>query len=139
VAITALVYGVVAVIVKMDDVGLLLAQRTSPTSQRIGRALVAAMPRLLALLSTIGIVAMLWVGGHILLVGMDELGLTWPYHVVHMVEEAVHEATGALGGILGWLTNTLGSALLGAIVGAFVVVVVSVVHRMRDRRTAAHA
>lgn len=138
IAMTALVYGVVAVIVKMDDMGLRLAERSSRAAQRVGRFLVAAMPKLLALLSTVGIVAMLWVGGHILLVGMDELGLTWPYHVVHSLEEAVHEATGALGGVLGWLTNTVGSALLGTLVGAAVVLVVSVVRRVRGRR-AAHA
>jgi len=132
--ITALVYGVVALIVKMDDLGLLLAQRDSAGAQRIGRALVAAMPRLLALLSTVGVVAMLWVGGHILLVGLDELGLAWPYEVVHTAEEAVREATGALGGFLGWLTNTLGSAVLGALVGAVVVAVVTAVRRVRGRQ-----
>ena len=72
--ITAAVYGVVAAIVKMDDVGLSLAQRSSRFAQRIGRGLVAGMPKLLATLSAIGTVAMLWVGGHILLVGTDDLG-----------------------------------------------------------------
>ncbi len=72
--ITAAVYGVVALIVKMDDIGLSLAQRTSTVRAEIGRGLVAAMPKLLSALSTIGTVAMLWVGGHILLVGTDTLG-----------------------------------------------------------------
>ncbi|MGL5852990.1 MAG: DUF808 domain-containing protein [Phycicoccus sp.] len=131
VAITVLVYGVVALIVKMDDIGLSLAERESPGAQRLGRALVAGMPRLLAVLSTVGIVAMLWVGGHILLVGLEELGLTWPYDVVHGAEEWVRDATGAVGGVLAWVTNTLGSALLGALVGALVVVVVTLVKRAR--------
>jgi uncharacterized protein len=131
VVITALVYGVVALIVKMDDFGLHLAQRDSSGARRVGRGLVAAMPRLLALLSTLGVVAMLWVGGHILLVGLEELGLAWPYEVVHAVEEAVHDASGSLGGLLGWLTNTLGSALLGALIGAVVVAVVALVRRVR--------
>ena len=73
--ITAAVYGVVAVIVKMDDVGLSLAQRSSRFAQKFGRGLVAAMPKVLAALSTIGTVAMLWVGGHILLVGTDDARL----------------------------------------------------------------
>ena len=87
VVITVVVYGVVALIVKMDDVGLKLAQRPSPGSQRVGRALVTGMPKLLAVLSVVGTAAMLWVGGHILLVGADELGWTSPYHLVHELEQ----------------------------------------------------
>ncbi len=132
IAITLLVYGVVALIVKMDDIGLSLAQRESSTAQRLGRALVSAMPKLLKVLSIVGIVAMLWVGGHILLVGMKDLGLAAPYDLVHHAEVAVAEATGALGGVLGWLTNTLGSAILGAIVGAIVVAIMHLVPRKKS-------
>jgi predicted DNA repair protein MutK len=135
IVITLLVYGVVGLIVKMDDMGLALAERPSPGAQRIGRALVAGMPRLLAILSTVGIVAMLWVGGHILLVGADKLGWHAAYGLVHHAEEAVHDATGALGGLLGWSVNTLGSALVGALVGAVVVLIASRFHR---GETAAH-
>ena len=71
VGITVAVYGVVALIVKMDDVGLSLAGRPSRASQRIGRILVTGMPKVLAWLTVIGTAAMLWVGGHILLVGFD--------------------------------------------------------------------
>ena len=67
--LTVLVYGVVAVVVKMDDVGLSLTQTTSRIGQQVGRGLVAGMPKVLATLSTVGSLAMLWVGGHILLVG----------------------------------------------------------------------
>ncbi len=132
IAITALVYGVVAVIVKMDDVGLYLAERENPMSQRIGRGLVKAMPALLRALSTIGIVAMLWVGGHILLVGMDELGWHWLYDAVHHAEEVVAGLVPAVGGALAWLTNTLASAVLGLAVGAVVVAVMHLVHRRRE-------
>ena len=104
VVITVAVYGVVAAIVKMDDVGLRLAERSSPSSQRIGRALVTGMPKLLGWLSVIGTAAMLWVGGHILLVGADELGWAWPYHLVHDIEHAVD--VGAVGGVLAWLADT---------------------------------
>jgi len=134
VAITALVYGVVALIVKMDDVGLYLAQRDDPVSQRIGRALVRSMPVLLRALSAIGIVAMLWVGGHILLVGLDELGWHGLYDLVHHAEEAVAGALPALGGLLAWLTNTFASALLGLLVGG---IVVAVTHVLPWRRGAA--
>jgi predicted DNA repair protein MutK len=131
IGITVLVYGAVALIVKMDDIGLRLIERDSAGAQRVGHGLVALMPRVLAVLSTVGVVAMLWVGGHILLVGLEELGVTGPYDLVHAAEEAVHEATGALGGVLGWVTNTIGSALLGVVVGAVVVAVVTAVKRAR--------
>lgn len=138
VLVTALVYGVVALIVKMDDIGLHLTQRDSPRVQRIGHALVRAMPKVLAALSLIGMIAMLWVGGHILLVGADELGWHGPYGLVHHLEVAVHDATGAVGGVLGWLVNTAGSALAGLIVGAAVVAVVETIRRRRHAGHAAH-
>ncbi len=120
--ITAAVYGVVAGIVKMDDVGLFLAQRPGKAAQKIGRGLVAGMPKLLSALSTIGTVAMLWVGGHILLVGTDTLGWHALYGVVHHAEVAVHDAVGgAFGAVLAWLTNTAASAVVGLVVGTVVV------------------
>ncbi|MCT7660928.1 DUF808 domain-containing protein [Mycobacterium deserti] len=123
IVITVAVYGVVAAIVKMDDIGLGLTQRASRFGQRVGRGLVAGMPKLLAALSTIGTVAMLWVGGHILLLGTDTLGWHGPYGLVHHAEEWVHHVAG-VGGVLAWLTNTAASALIGLIVGAVVVAVV---------------
>ena len=96
------------------------------------------MPRVLATLSTIGVVAMLWVGGHILLVGADELGWHAPYDVVHHLEELVHDATGALGGALGWVVNTIGSAVAGLLVGAVVVTVVEAVRRLRREPAGQH-
>jgi len=139
VLITVLVYGVVGLIVKMDDVGLSLAGRESGTSQRVGHALVKGMPRLLSILSTVGIAAMLWVGGHILLVGVDELGWHWPYAQVHHLEEAVHGVAG-VGGLLAWVVNTLASALVGLVVGAVIVAVLHVVPRRKkhDEAAAAH-
>jgi predicted DNA repair protein MutK len=137
--ITAIVYGAVALIVKMDDIGLRLAERPSAFAKRFGTALVRAMPKVLAFLSTLGIVAMLWVGGHIVLVGLDELGWSWLYDLVHHAEEAVHDATGALGGLLAWVTNTLASGVLGLVIGAVVVAVVVLIGRLRRRRSGAAA
>ncbi len=134
VLITIVVYGLVGAIVKMDDVGLSLAQRSSASAQRVGRGLVLAMPVLLRWLSRIGTAAMLWVGGHILLVGTDELGWHWPYGVVHDLEEAVH-GTGALSGVLEWLVNTIASALVGIAVG---LVVATVVARLTRKASPAH-
>ncbi|KLR61742.1 hypothetical protein IMCC26207_10659 [Actinobacteria bacterium IMCC26207] len=125
VVITVIVYGVVALIVKMDDVGLRLAERPSPSSQRVGRALVTGMPKLLTWLSVVGTAAMLWVGGHILLVGADELGWTGPYHLVHELEKLVHDVSG-IGGVLSWLINTAASALVGLVVGSLIVGIVTI-------------
>ncbi len=136
--ITVLVYGIVAMIVKMDDVGLHLSERTSAASQKTGRALVAGMPRLLTALSSIGIVAMLWVGGHILLVGVDELGWHAPYELVHHLEEDVHHAVAGIGALLGWLVNTLASAVIGAVWGAVVVAVMHVLPLGRKGHEVGH-
>jgi uncharacterized protein len=124
--ITAAVYGVVAGIVKMDDIGLNLAQRTSRFAQTIGRGLVAAMPKLLSALSIIGTIAMLWVGGHILLQGTDTLGWHAPYGFVHHIEEWVHHAVPGVGVVLGWMVNTAASAVVGLVVGAVIVAVMHV-------------
>ena len=125
-AITAGVYGAVALIVKMDDVGLRLAQAREGPVGSFGRGLVRAMPVVLSVLSKVGIVAMLWVGGHILLVGLDELGFGAPYDTVHHLEEDVDDALGAAGGVGAWLTNTSASAILGLVVGA---IAVALIHR----------
>lgn len=123
--ITAVVYGAVGLIVKMDDVGLRMVARESPTQKRVGRGLVGAMPKLLAVLSVVGTAAMLWVGGHILLVGADEIGWHGPYELVHRIEQPFHDVA-AVGGVLGWLANTAMSAVVGLVVGGIVVAVVTV-------------
>ncbi|WP_369130151.1 DUF808 domain-containing protein [Modestobacter roseus] len=130
VLITIAVYGFVGLLVKMDDVGLKLAERPSAGVARFGRGLVTAMPKVLTALTIVGTAAMLWVGGHILLVGSEELGLHAVYDVVHHLEEAAADATGALGGVVGWSVNTLASALIGLAVGALIVLVMNLtVHR----------
>ncbi len=123
VLITVVVYGAVALIVKMDDVGLRMTQTDSESSQRTGRALVAAMPKVLMTLSVVGTAAMLWVGGHILLVGAEELGWHFPYDAVHAAEHAVEDFP--LGGFLGWCLNTAISAIVGFWWGLMVVGVVA--------------
>jgi len=108
--LTVVVYGVVAVIVKMDDVGLYLTATASRVGQQVGRGLVAAMPKLLWVLSTVGVVAMFWVGGHILREGIDHLG--W-----HALEGLVGHAVESVGAVLAWLANTAVSAVIGLVVG----------------------
>jgi len=138
VVITVAVYGVVAAIVKMDDVGLRLTERSSSSAKRFGRLLVVGMPKLLAWLSVIGTAAMLWVGGHILLVGADELGWSWPYHLVHDLEHAVDGVAG-VGGVLAWLVNTAASAVVGFVVGAVIALVVSRLPFGKARAEPTHA
>lgn len=130
VLITVVVYGVVALIVKMDDVGLRLAESGRRSSERIGRSLVTGMPKLLAVLATVGTAAMVWVGGHILLVGADELGWSGPYDLVHALEDPVHGIAG-VGGVLGWLVNTAASAVVGLAIGFAAVAIVAAVSRRR--------
>lgn len=129
--ITAVVYGVVALIVKMDDIGLHLVERESSGSKRVGTLLVKAMPGVLAVLSVVGVAAMLWVGGHIILNGLDDLGWSWLYDQVHDFEDVVAESVGAVGGTAAWLVNTIASAILGLAVGAAIVAVVTFTKRLR--------
>ena len=137
IVITIMVYGAVALIVKMDDIGLhLVDNRHTAFEKSLGRGLLHAMPRLLAVLSVVGTAAMLWVGGQIVIHGAHELGLHGPSDIVHAIEHAVHEATGALGGLLGWLTNATLSGIAGLILGAIIAVVL---HKVLKRETGAAA
>lgn len=117
-AITIGVYGVVALIVKMDDIGLHLSRGEGKGALAgFGRGLVQAMPVLLTALSHIGVGAMAWVGGGILLHGLEEFGFGTVPHALHQWSETAGAATGALGGIVAWLVTALGSAVAGLVVG----------------------
>src|SRR5689334_18883287 len=125
IAITAGVYGVVGLIVKLDDIGLNMAQRRNPGTRAIGNALVHIVPKLLTALSGIGTAAMLWVGGGILLHGLADL------HLLEGVPNSIHDlahgaaiASGPVGPILEWLVNALGGALVGILVGGLIALVV---------------
>ena len=124
VVITVMVYGAVALIVKMDDIGLhMVENRRTAAARAVGRGLLLAMPKLLTLLSSVGTLAMLWVGGHILVDGAKKLGFELAYEVIHGAEHAVAVATGALGGLLGWLTSAAMSGVVGLVMGMLVVFV----------------
>ncbi|WP_297004073.1 DUF808 domain-containing protein [uncultured Corynebacterium sp.] len=130
--ITVGVYGVVGMLVKMDDAGLRLASGDAGRTgliQGVGRAMVVGMPKLLATLSVVGTAAMLWVGGHILVTGTDELGWHGPHDIVHHVVERV-ESTGAA---VQWLVETGCSAVAGFLVGSVVLVIAGGVARLFDR------
>ena len=130
VVITVLVYGAVAMIVKMDDVGLHLSKRDSTTAQALGRFLLRAMPWLLTVLSVVGTVAMLWVGGGIILHGLEVLGWHGPTDVAHAIQQAVEQATGPVAAVTGWLSYATVSAIVGLILGAIVAFVLHKVLRV---------
>lgn len=123
--ITIAVYGVVALIVKADDIGGRLAQRNGTISGPIGRALVRGMPPFLETLSFIGMIAMLWVGGGILVHGLAEFGFAGPEHVIHAVSEAVRTSA-PLGDVFAWIASAGGSAIVGLLAGAITAVMIAV-------------
>jgi predicted DNA repair protein MutK len=131
VVITAAVYGVVGLIVKLDDIGLHLSARRGRGARAIGRALVQGVPHVLKGLAIVGTAAMLWVGGGIIIHGLEEL------HLLEAVPHAIHDAARAASGglaALEWLLNALGAALVGAAVAT---PIVGIVHLLKSRRKAA--
>jgi uncharacterized protein len=129
IAITMIVYGAVALIVKADDFGAALARGRSGVGRAVGRALVAGMPGFLKVLSVIGMLAMLWVGGGILIHGLHEFGLHAPEDVMKAVGKAVGGIFGPLAGFMGWLSEATVAGVLGLAVGWVTAQAVSAVSR----------
>jgi hypothetical protein len=125
--ITAAVYGVVALIVKADDVGLALACGTTRVGRALGRGLVRGMPALLNLLSVVGTAAMIWVGGGIVLHGLEAYGPPAIQHAVHAVEQAAARLVPAAAGLLSWIAGAAISGVVGLVVGAATVPLVGFV------------
>ncbi|PZN98449.1 MAG: DUF808 domain-containing protein [Hyphomicrobiales bacterium] len=121
IGITVVVYGAVALIVKADDVGLAMAQQDFAPVALLGRAIVIGMPYFLSALSAVGTAAMLWVGGGIIIHGLEEFGLTAIGHA----SKDIAVAAGAMmpvGGIVEWLAGATFSAVFGLLVGGIVIV-----------------
>jgi len=126
--VTVGVYGVVALIVKMDDIGLHLAERSNSGVRLIGRGLVKAMPWLLTALSGIGTAAMIWVGGGILVHGLHEYGFdNIPDLIHHSATWAAH-AVPVAQGVVEWGMTALGSGIFGLAVGA---AIVGIIHKLK--------
>lgn len=128
VLMTVAVYGTVALLVKMDDVGFWLRRRPPRALKVAGTWLVKAMPWVFRGLSVVGAIAMLWVGGHILLANLAEVGWGWPYAMLHAITHALHAP-----GFVVWLVDTAISAVWGLLWGAVVVTVLALVARLRFR------
>ena len=123
--ITAGVYGVVALIVKLDDIGLHLARRSSRPARALGTAMVRIVPTALKALSGIGTAAMLWVGGGILLHGLEELHVLAALPAaIHHVAEMIAGGTGPLEGTAEWFVAAFASAIVGLVVGGMIVVII---------------
>ena len=119
-AVTVGVYGVVAMIVKMDDVGVHLAERRDAASQALGTGLVKAMPWLLRFLSVVGTAAMIWVGGGIIVHGL--------HATPHFIEEV-----GGGSGFVHWLADAGFSGVVGFAIGAVIAAIVAGVQKARGK------
>ena len=129
------VYGVVALIVKMDDIGLHLAERRAAFTRAVGRGLVKSMPVLMRFLSTVGTAAMIWVGGGLLVHGLEVLGFATIAHFIHDVAEQVGHALSSLESLAAWVVTATLSGLFGLAIGG---AIAFIVHKIRHRGHAAH-
>jgi len=116
--VTAGVYGLVVIIVKADDFGVYLAQGRATTTRAIGKAAVHGMPAFLRMLSFVGTVAMLWVGGGILIHGLHSYGIDGPEHMIHVIRDAARGGISSVDGLLAWLAGAITSVTLGLFIGA---------------------
>ncbi|WP_369062409.1 DUF808 domain-containing protein [Caulobacter sp. 73W] len=130
--ITVVVYGAVAFIVKMDDIGLNLARRRPAGVKTLGRGMVKAMPGIMKALTYIGTVAMLWVGGGIVVHGLDHFGLSAVEHAVEVVSHAAATVPG-IGAASGWAAMAAAYAAFGLVVGA---VIAGIIHLIPKRKKA---
>ncbi|SEO73610.1 hypothetical protein SAMN04487843_103269 [Methylobacterium sp. ap11] len=141
VGITVGVYGVVALIVKADDAGLALARSRAgaPFGNLIratGRFVVRGMPVLLKVLAVVGTAAMVWVGGGILMHGLEGYGLSAPAHAAHAAAESLGALLPSARGAIEWLVTAAASGLVGLLVGGVLIPVVSGVSGLLRRRGA---
>ncbi|MEJ7925619.1 DUF808 domain-containing protein [Sphingobium sp. AN641] len=129
VLITVGVYGVVGLIVKMDDIGLHMAQRGSALARGVGRGLVHAMPVLMQILSVVGTAAMLWVGGGLIVHGLHEFHVDAIPDTIHHAAQGAASALPAIGPVVDWVVNAIGAGIVGLVVGGIIVAVLHIMPR----------
>lgn len=125
--ITFAVYGLVGVLIKLDDAGAHLADKgRTGILQSFGRTVVSIAPSVFAGIGVIGVVAMLWVGGHILATNLAKVGFSPLHHAIERAEELSHNP------VLSWITGTAMSCLIGTVVGTVLALMwhgIQIVHR----------
>ncbi|WP_426165715.1 DUF808 domain-containing protein [Sandarakinorhabdus sp. DWP1-3-1] len=137
IGITVLVYGAVAFIVKADDIGVKLARSGQGAIAALGRGLVIGMPPFLRLLAGIGTAAMLWVGGGIVVHGLEGYGVAEPGHSIAALAASAGAATGAAAPLVTWLVGAIGSGLVGLALGGVIVAAMHLIPR-KDVDVAGH-
>lgn len=124
---TFAVYGLVGALIKLDDLGLRLAERgRTGGSRALGRGIVRAAPGIFTVIGVIGTIAMVWVGGHILATNLAELGFEPLHHLITWAEELSENA------VLSWIAGTGTACLIGTLVGLVLAGGVALFHRLSD-------
>lgn len=130
---TGLVYGAVGFLVKIDDIGLALMKNTQRWVRRAGARIVRSMPAVFQVISIIGTVAMLWVGGHLVIANLAETLWHGPLDLLHVITNAVDAA----GPVVVWFTDTAASAAFGLVLGLVMVAIVFALSRFAKRNVGA--
>lgn len=130
--ITVAVYGVVAFIVKADDIGLHMVRNGGSFAKFIGQGLVKGVPVLLSTLAIVGTAAMLWVGGSIIVHGLAKLGFHQAEQIIERAMHTVQDVVPAFPGVSGWITVSVLQAILGIVLGGIVIVIFTLRKAWRD-------
>ncbi|MDN3445570.1 DUF808 family protein [Microbacterium sp. APC 3901] len=131
---TGIVYGAVALLVKIDDIGLKMAKNPVARVRHTGMRIVRSMPAVFRFISILGTVAMLWVGGHLLLVNLGEVGVHFGEDVLHGIEHVLEP----LGPVIVWIGDTFFSAIAGLVAGLIIVGIILGIGRLIGKKPNFH-
>lgn len=126
IGITALVYGAVALLVKADDFGVLLsAKGRLALTRAVGRKIVKSMPTVMIVIATVGTVAMLWVGGSIIVHGLHDLGWHLPYEQIKHAAMLASDAAATARGFVRWVVTAGLDGIVGLATGFVLIPIVT--------------